>query len=320
MTGQYQAFLDFLRFNLNASPHTVQAYGIDIRQFLDFTCRTRNVTDDQLEPAHFDRLLLRAYMAELHRNGQARSSVARKLSALRAFTRFLRREGWMEDDPVALTAAPRLEHKIPAHLSVEEMSRLVEMPDGNAPRGRRDRAILELFYASGLRLSELVGLDLEDIDLSGRMVRVFGKGAKERLVPFNVSAQTALKSWYVARLAICRDIRPGVRNESRATRSSRRTGGDPVFVNGRGGRLTGRSVQRLVARYVAGCSSRFGISPHALRHSFATHLLERGADLRSIQELLGHVELSTTQRYTHVNTAQLLGVYRKAHPRAHRQS
>jgi len=182
------------------------------------------------------------------------------------------------------------------------MTRLLEMPDAAEPLGRRDRAILELFYASGLRLSELVQLDLGDVNLSARIVRVMGKGKKERLVPFNTSTKAALSAWLKDRAAL-RETAPADRRE-------------PIFVNFRGTRLTGRSVQRLVARYVAGCSTRFGISPHALRHSFATHLLEHGADLRAIQELLGHVQLSTTQRYTHVNVAQLQLAYRKAHPRA----
>jgi integrase/recombinase XerC len=184
------------------------------------------------------------------------------------------------------------------------------MPDTSLPLGRRDRAILELFYASGLRLSELVSLDLEDVNLSARMVRVLGKGAKERLVPFNTTAEKAIRAWYGVRSSL---IKPHI---SRPRTHAPRRDDEAVFVNARGGRLTGRSVQRLLARYVASCSTRFGISPHALRHSFATHLLQNGADLRAIQELLGHVQLSTTQRYTHVNAAQLLAVYRKAHPRA----
>jgi integrase/recombinase XerC len=186
------------------------------------------------------------------------------------------------------------------------------MPDAHTPLGRRDRAILELFYASGLRLSELVGLDLEDVNLSARIVRVMGKGSKERLVPFNATTGRALREWLPDRAALRRNVAPV------APKAGRRNAAhpEPLFVNARGSQLTGRSVQRLVARYVAGCSTRFGISPHAIRHSFATHLLQNGADLRTIQELLGHVQLSTTQRYTHVNAAQLLEVYRKAHPRA----
>jgi integrase/recombinase XerC len=240
--------------------------------------------------------------------------VSRKLSALRAFGRFLRREGIIDVDPASLAASPKLEHKVPAHLSVDEMTRLLDMPDAGEPLGRRDRAILELFYASGLRLSELVQLDLGDVNLSARIVRVMGKGRKERLVPFNTTTKGALAAWLKDRAAL-REVAlaGGAAAGAKRSADSRR---EPMFVNFRGTRLTGRSVQRLVAHYVAGCSTRFGISPHALRHSFATHLLEHGADLRAIQELLGHVQLSTTQRYTHVNVAQLQLAYRKAHPRA----
>jgi integrase/recombinase XerC len=193
-----------------------------------------------------------------------------------------------------------VEQKVPAHLAIDEMEALLGMPDAARPLGRRDRAILELFYASGLRLSELVGLDIDDVNLSARMVRVMGKGGRERIVPFNAAASEALRAWLKDRAGLPAGGSPA----------------DALFLNYRGGRLTSRSVHRLVRRYVAGCSARFGISPHALRHSFATHLLERGADLRAIQELLGHVRISTTQRYTHVNTSFLLESYRKAHPRA----
>jgi integrase/recombinase XerC len=200
------------------------------------------------------------------------------------------------------------------------MSRLLEMPDVSTALGRRDRAILELFYASGLRLSELVGLELDEVNLRARMVRVMGKGAKERLVPFNHTTEQSIRTWLADR-AVLRHGRPGPKAQIPQPTAHSRTPtaqSEPLFVNVRGARLTGRSVQRVVARYVSACSTRFGISPHALRHSFATHLLQRGADLRAIQELLGHVQLSTTQRYTHVNSAQLLDVYRKAHPRAKR--
>ena len=297
MKEQLRSFLEFLRLNRNASPHTVAAYDSDLSQFLSFASALRRTPRPDLKPEDFDLATVRAFMADLYRQGQARSSVSRKLSALRTFARYLRREGLIEGDPVALAAAPKREQKVPAHLSVDEMSTLLLTPDEGAPLGRRDRAILELFYASGLRLSELVGLDVEDVNLSARMVRVMGKGAKARIVPFNDATNKAIAVWLKDRAALVK-------------------GADALFVNFRGSRLTGRSVQRLVARYVGVCSTRFGISPHALRHSFATHLLERGADLRAIQELLGHVQLSTTQRYTHVNAAQLLDVYRKAHPRA----
>ena len=303
---QLRGFLDYIRLNRNASPHTVAAYESDLAQFIAFAGEhTRR--REALQPKHLSLEVIRGYLGELYRQGQARTSVARKVSALRTFTRYLRREGFIETDPAVLAVAPKREQKVPAHLSVDEMSQLLETPDASTPLGRRDRTILELFYASGIRLSELVGLDLEDVDLSGRMIRVMGKGRKERIVPFNKSTEKSLRKWYADRSLLTRS------ELHRRRPSDDRT---PLFVNARGGRLTGRSVQRLVARYVTSCSTRFGISPHALRHSFATHLLQAGADLRAIQELLGHVRLSTTQRYTHVNVAQLLDVYRKAHPRA----
>ena len=311
MKEQLRSFLEFLRLNRNASPHTVAAYESDLLQFLVFAAAHRRQHRGDLQPGDLDLATVRAFMADLYRQGQARSSVSRKLSALRTFTRYLRREGWIEGDPVALAVAPRREQKVPAHLSVDEMSTLLTTPDESGPLGRRDRAILELFYASGLRLSELVGLDVEDLNLSARMVRVMGKGAKERIVPFNETTKKTIAAWLKDRASLINSQRPTPNTQRRAAKAD-----EALFVNFRGSRLTGRSVQRLVARYVGLCSTRFGISPHALRHSFATHLLERGADLRAIQELLGHVLLSTTQRYTHVNAAQLLDVYRKAHPRA----
>jgi len=318
MRAQLAAFLEHLRLNRNASAHTAAAYESDIAQFLDFTAQQLAIS--ALEPEHLQLGAIRAFMAELYRQGHARTSVARKLSALRAFGRYLRREGLIETDPALLAASPKRERKIPAHLSIDEMTRLLEMPNVSDPLGCRDRAILEVFYASGLRLSELVGLDLDDVNLRARMVRVMGKGAKERLVPFNTATESSVREWLKARAVLRASPNAERRSESREPRaqSRRAQSREPLFLNFRGARLTGRSVQRLVARYVASCSTRFGISPHALRHSFATHLLERGADLRAIQELLGHVQLSTTQRYTHVNAAQLLDVYRRAHPRAKR--
>ena len=309
MRSQLTAFIEHLRLNRNASAHTAAAYESDISQFLDFAAR--HIGRPKLEPGDLALGTIRAFMAELYRQGHARTSVARKLSALRALGRYLKREGLIENDPATLAVSPRRERKVPAHLSIGEMERLLEMPDVSDPLGCRDRAILELFYASGLRLSELVGLDLDDVNLRARMVRVMGKGAKERLVPFNSATEQSVRAWLAKRAVLLAEQGKGAEDRRRRT-------GDPLFLNFRGARLTGRSVQRLVAHYVASCSTRFGISPHALRHSFATHLLERGADLRAIQELLGHVQLSTTQRYTHVNAAQLLAVYRKAHPRAKR--
>ena len=317
-------FLDYLRYNRNSSAHTVRAYESDVTQYLAWVAADRERRIGELTPADFDLTTVRAHVAALGRAGEAKSTVARKVSALRSFVRYLRREGAIERDPTALALAPRREQTLPAHLTEREMVRLLEAPDSATPLGRRDRAILELFYASGLRLSELESLDLENLDLGGRMVRVLGKGGKERIVPFNQVTQRSLKAWLADRAAILagRSARPPERAGRfgrRGTTPERKGRRDPLFVNYRGTRLTGRSVDRLLRRYVTRLGSGTRISPHALRHSFATHLLQRGADLRAIQELLGHSRLSTTQRYTHVNAAQLIDAYRKAHPRAGRQ-
>jgi integrase/recombinase XerC len=318
VTAHFKAFLEHLRLNRNVSVHTAHAYESDVAQFLTSLALQRDREVEKLRPEDFTLAAIRGFMADLYRQGHARASVSRKLSALRSFGQYLRREGLIEADPATLAVSPKRERKVPAHLSVDEMTRLLETPDTSSPLGRRDRAVLELFYASGLRLSELVGLDLEDVNLSARIVRVMGKGGRERLVPFGTTAKQAIAVWLKDRALISAhriERAPGpAPSPSASARQARVL--NPVFLNARGSRLSGRSIQRLVARYVASCSTRFGISPHALRHSFATHLLQRGADLRAIQELLGHVQLSTTQRYTHVNAAQLLEVYRKAHPRA----
>lgn len=314
-----KAFLEHLRLNENASPHTVRAYDSDLTQYLAFLASHAGRRVSELTPADLDHLGARAWLGDLNKRGNSKSSAARKLSAIRAFGRYLRREGVLQGDPAALVGTPRREQRIPSHLSVDEMTKLLAAPDASRPLGRRDRAVLELFYASGLRLSELVGLDLDDVNLAGRVVRVLGKGGKERIVPFNPAAAAALKAWMADRAAFApaalrRDSAPPGRRAAKGM--SARRSRDPLFLNYRGGRLSTRSVDTLVRRYVAACSTRYGISPHALRHSFATHLLEAGADLRAIQELLGHARLSTTQRYTHVNAAQLIDTYRKAHPKA----
>jgi integrase/recombinase XerC len=306
-----EAFLEHLRLNENASLHTVRAYESDLSQFLAFVAGALGCRRPDLQPADCDRHQIRAFLADLHRRGNSRGSAARKLAAIRALGRYLRREGIVDSDPAALVGTPRREQRLPAHLGETEMSRLLEMPDATQPLGRRDRAILELFYASGLRLSELVGLDIEDVNLTSRVVRVLGKGSKERIVPFNRTTEAALRAW-LADWSVLFDDAAGARNPRRGSRRA----ASPLFLNYQGTRLSTRSVDRLVRKYVSGCSTRFGISPHALRHSFATHLLQRGADLRAIQELLGHARLSTTQRYTHLDTAQLLETYRKAHPKA----
>ncbi len=313
MKDHLAEFLAHLELNENASAHTVRAYDSDLSQLITFLASHLGRRRPDLVPADFDHLNIRAFLGDLHKRGNSRASAARKLAAIRSFGRYLRREGHIEGDPAALVGTPRREQRLPPHLGESEMSRLLEMPDPASALGRRDRAILELFYASGLRLSELVGLGLEDLNLSGRVVRVLGKGRKERIVPFNMTTEAALRAWLLDRERFDRaDVRVsgGRVGPPKASRKA------PLFLNYRGGRLSTRSVDRLVRKYVAACSTRFGISPHALRHSFATHLLERGADLRSIQELLGHSRLSTTQRYTHVNSAQLLETYRKSHPKA----
>ena len=316
MKDQLADFLDHLRLNENASAHTVRAYESDLSQFVAFVAAHLDRRRSDLLATDFNHLHIRAFLGDLHKRGNSRSSAARKLAAIRTFGRYLRREGAIEGDPAALVGTPKREQRLPAHLAEAEMSRLLDVPDRTTPLGRRDRAIMELFYASGLRLSELVGLGLEDVNLSSRVVRVLGKGGKERIVPFNRTTEGALRDWMRDReeiVAAVRGSRLAVRKMA-AVKSRRST--EPLFLNYRGGRLSTRSVDRLVRKYVAACSARFGISPHALRHSFATHLLERGADLRVIQELLGHARLSTTQRYTHVNSAQLIDAYRKAHPKA----
>ncbi len=308
MTGHLKAFLQYLTLNRNLSAHTVRAYEGDLAQFLDRAAAEAGVKPVDLDPSRLDRGSLRAFLASMHKLGLSRASSARKLAAVRTFLRYLRREGVIEGDAGGLVATPKAGVRMPAHLSEDEMTRLIAAPADDTPLGRRDHAILELFYASGLRLSELVGLDVEDLNLSARMVRVLGKGGKQRIVPFNASTASAVRAYLKDREALVRA----------AGERRRRSIRDPLFVNYRGTRLTVRSVDRLVRRHVASCSARLGISPHALRHSFATHLLQRGADLRAIQELLGHASLSTTQRYTHVNAAQLLEVYRRSHPRAGR--
>lgn len=316
-------FLNYLKLNRHVSPHTVRAYDSDITQYLAWVAGDKQRKMSELTPGDLDLTSVRAHLAELNKAGKARTSVARKLSALRTFVKYLRREELIEHDPTAMAVAPRRDQTIPTHLSEPEMARLIETPSTGDPLGRRDRAILELFYASGLRLSELVGINLEDLNLSSRMVRVMGKGGKERLLPFNQSTAAAVRAWMADRAAIlgARQARAGRRTAIAPRRKPpaavrHRAPVDPLFLNARGGRLTGRSVDRMLRRYMAVCSTRLGISPHALRHSFATHLLQRGADLRAIQELLGHSRLSTTQRYTHVNATQLIDVYRKSHPRA----
>lgn len=294
-------FCRYLKDERRVSSHTLRNYLSDLRQFEAFLHRLfpRGVALREV-----DLMVLRAFLGHLHQKGLSKASVMRKLSAVRALFRFLHREGRIERNPARLLATPRQLRKVPRVLTEGEAASLVEAPpDPRAKRlgGLRDRALLELLYASGLRASEAVGLDFEGLDLSERVVRVLGKGRKERIVPLGEPAAAALGAYL------------SVRVEAFPAGAA-----DPVFVNLKGGRLTTRSVQRIVEKYLPALPSDADASPHTLRHSFATHLLSRGADLRTIQELLGHASLSTTQKYTHVATAQLKAVYDAAHPRARR--
>ena len=305
-------FLQFLKFNRNASPHTVRAYETDLTQFLEFLSARDATKPSKVPVTALDADGVRGFLESLHDRGNSRASAARRLAALRTFARYLVREGRLADDPTQMVGAPRKEQTLPQHLDLAQVDSVIGTPDLDRAAGRRDRAILELSYASGLRLSELVGLDIEDVNLPGRVVRVRGKGGKERLVPFNHSTADALK----VMLQDARALKP-------ETTSRRSRGSGPhartrhaMFLNLRGGRLTTRSVDRIVRQAARAAAVPGGLSPHALRHTFATHLLQAGADLRAIQELLGHECLSTTQRYTHLDIGRLMEVYRASHPRA----
>jgi integrase/recombinase XerC len=293
MNREIAAFLRYLDRERNASPHTVRAYASDLAQF---QAHLEEELGRAPQVADADHLLIRAFLARLHRRGTKKVSAARKLASLRTFFRYLCREGILEGNPARALLSPRTERKIPTHLEEGEVAALVEVP-GETDAARRARAILELLYATGIRCAELVGLDVGDVDLVARSLRVLGKGSKERVVPFGQPAGAALSAYLRAR----ENTRP-------------RT--PALFVNARGGRLTDRSVRQIVTRRVKQVAMARKLSPHSLRHSFATHLLERGADLRAIQELLGHSSLSTTQRYTHVNARHILEIYKKTHPRA----
>jgi integrase/recombinase XerC len=291
--AEITAFLRHLDRERNASPHTVRAYGEDLGQFAR---HVRAELGRDGRPQDVDHLLIRAFLARLHRQGLKSVSAARKLATLRTFFRYLCREGVLDRNPARSLLSPRLEKRVPTHLDESDVALLVEMP-GDGDAAVRGRAILELLYATGIRCSELVGLDLGEIDRSGRMIRVLGKGRKERIVPFGRRAGAAIDAYL-------------------PVRSQARPRTDALFINARGGRLSDRSIRLLVAQRMRAVALARRVSPHTLRHSFATHLLERGADLRAIQELLGHASLSTTQRYTHVNTRHLLEIYNKSHPRS----
>lgn len=296
-------FFQHLKYERNMSPHTLRNYVSDIEQFRDFLLRIEGREDVTAE--EIGRLTIREWMAELHSSGRSKASIARKLASLRTFFQFLVREGRLEANPAKLVATPRIERKLPNHLSIEDAVRLIETPDLNTELGRRDRAILEFLYATGIRVSELVGIDLQDIDMRERMVRIMGKRRRERIVPFHEHALQAL-------ILYLDTARPNFLNACPIEQRD----ADAVFLHRRGGRITTRSVGRMIDKYIKQCADIHNISPHSLRHSFATHLLDQGADLRDIQELLGHVRLSTTQIYTQVSMEKMIEVYDRSHPKA----
>jgi integrase/recombinase XerC len=286
MNDPLAAFLRHLEAEKHASPHTVKSYRTDLEDF-------RRVV--ALDPGEVDVRAVRAYLAELHTRGLEPSSIARKLAAVRSWFRFLRRRGVVDANPARQVRSPRLPRKLVSFLPIDETAALMEARDVRTTA--RDTAIVELLYASGLRVSELVGLDLRDVDLADATVRVLGKGRKERIVPFGSAAAGALDDYL----------------------GDRGPAAGALFRNRRGGRLTVRSVHTIVGRQSRAAGIVRRVSPHTLRHTFATHLLDSGADLRMIQDLLGHSRLSTTQRYTHVGSDQLMRIYDAAHPRAREQ-
>lgn len=306
--AQVAAFLDYLVVERDASPHTVAAYRNDLGQFAAFV---RGQRGDTVDATAVDHLLIRLYLAQLAAGQQVRcagrpkppygkSSIGRKLAAIRALFAWLVRTGRLAANPAELIATPKREQRLPFHLNIDQAVTLVEavLPQKQDELAvARDRALLELLYSSGLRVSELTGLDVGDLDRAGGMVRVLGKGGKERIVPVGAKALEAIGAYLRLR---------GWPAEQA-----------PLFLNSRGQRINRRSVARIVDRQAARIETYRAVSPHTLRHTFATHLLEQGADLRSIQELLGHASLSTTQKYTHLGLDRLMAVYDQAHPRAH---
>lgn len=285
-----EKFMRFLEIEKNASRHTILNYSIDLRSLKDF------VKEEPLEK--IDYLILRRYLVNLKENSLSKATVARKIAAIRSFFRFLCREGHIKTNPASSLSTPKREKHLPKFLSEDDVARLIESPVGDSVSSLRDKAILETLYSTGIRVSELVGLDVGNIDQIGGVVKVYGKGKKERIVPIGDRALQAIRS-YLNRRGY---------EETKETKA--------LFLKESGGRITDRGVRRIIEKYIRRTSIKENISPHTLRHSFATHLLDRGADLRSVQELLGHVNLSTTQIYTHITTERLKSAYEKSHPRA----
>ena len=298
MQKKISRFLQHMHVERAASPHTLKGYREDLGTFAEYFEDEQGKCPD---PGTLTAVELRGYLSALNDAGYAKTSIARKLASLRSFYRFGQREGWTDHNPARALRNPRKARKLPHFLSTEEIGKLLAAPPANQSMGLRDRAILETLYSAGLRVSELVDLCDGDLDFEQSIVRVRGKGRRERLSPLGSYATQALKQWQEVRKVSAKE--PAGRQA-------------PVFVNKFGTRLTSRSVGRLLEKHLkqAGLDSR--TSPHTLRHSFATHLLDRGADIRSVQELLGHKSLETTQIYTHVSTSSLRAAYEKAHPRA----
>ncbi|MCB1055729.1 MAG: tyrosine recombinase XerC [Acidobacteria bacterium] len=301
-----EEFLEHLRHQRGLSEHTLRAYQGDLERFADFVEGTY-LGREGVMAAEVEAVAVRAFLASLSRSKLSATSASRSLSAVRSLFRYGCREGHLEANPAQAVRGPKLPKKLPRELRPGEIEQLLDAAGGDGELGLRDRALFELLYATGLRVSELVGLDLHDLDLKERSLRVLGKGRKERMVPFGRTAADAVRAWLAAWEEV-RARRPADLPEPRS--------GDPLFLNHRGGRLSARSVRRRLDAAVERAALDSCAHPHALRHSFATHLLENGADLRTIQELLGHSSLSTTQRYTHLELDRLLHVYRESHPRA----
>lgn len=300
-----QAMVDFeahLAVERNLSPHTLKNYLADLRQFREFLeSDGPSGMDGEDGVSRIDHLTIRSFLGSLYRKKLKKTTIGRKVAALRSFFGYLLREGKIGANPADLVQSPRTEKYIPAFLSVDDAAALLSADFGPGFQGLRNRAIAELFYSAGIRLGELTGLNLEDIDFGEGLMRIRGKGRKERIVPVGRPALEALREYLVKRTEICGE---------RAEREN------AVFVGAGGRRLTARTVQRIIDRAVLRSGINRKISPHALRHSFATHLMDAGADLRSIQEMLGHESLSTTQKYTTVSVSRLMEVYDKAHPKA----
>lgn len=277
-------------------------YASDLEQFRSFLFSVEKREDIPVD--QIDRLTIREWMAGLH-GDHKKTSIARKLASLRTFFQFLVREGKLESNPAKLVATPKIERKLPNHLSMEDAVRFIETPDINTDLGRRDRAILEFLYATGIRVGELVGINIADIDFRERMVRVTGKRKKQRIVPFGEPAAQAVMLYLESSRGVFLSQCPEAERDANA-----------LFLHRRGGRLTTRSVGRMIDKYIKLCADIHDISPHSLRHTFATHLLDSGADLRDIQELLGHARLSTTQIYTQVSMEKMVEVYDRSHPKA----